>query len=82
MHSLTDIKYTITSIVRDFRGLYLLTSDEVKIDEFRKEEGKYIVKGAYEARSFTGATIESGEFYIELDEELNPLKVNIKPKVS
>ncbi|MCS7365451.1 MAG: hypothetical protein NDF54_08455 [archaeon GB-1867-035] len=73
------LKKVLIKILKEWRGLTFLSSDELKIENFKKYDDKYEFSGKYEYTTLFGLTIESGEFKIILDKNLKPISVNIKP---
>ncbi|MGH2611814.1 MAG: hypothetical protein ACRDFB_02050 [Rhabdochlamydiaceae bacterium] len=76
------IKQKVISILKEFRGFSLITSDEVKIVNLEKQGTNYITKGNYvHTTLFGGRILEEGEFEITLAEtNLEPVGIKITPK--
>lgn len=78
--SVTEIKNSLVKIIKEFRGFAYLLPSEVRISFLEKKGDKYILKGNYKYTSILGGIVEEGDFEIELDNNLNPIKVEINPK--
>ncbi len=70
------IKEAVRNVIKEARELVLL---DVKFESIKKVNNDYEVSGIYESKTLFGDVIESGEFEIILDENLDIISVKIKP---
>jgi len=81
MTELREIKEVVHSIIKEARGLILLTPEEVKFESLKKVNDKYEISGVYEYKGlFSNKIIESGSFKIVLNEKLEIISAEITPK--
>lgn len=81
-HVEADIKKRVIKVIEEFRGLFPLLPSQVKIDFLEKKDEGYILRGNYRYPGILGNVIEEGDFEVELDNNLNPVKVKITPRKS
>ncbi|MCE4612295.1 MAG: hypothetical protein F7C07_00475 [Desulfurococcales archaeon] len=76
----SKIKTRVVETIKELRGLSFLLPSEVKIEVLEKKDEGYIIRGSYRYKGILGSIIEEGDFEVELDYNLNPSKVRIKPR--
>jgi len=78
MNEMVDIKRAIVDVIREARGLLILTGSSVKIKSIEKTEKGYKATGSYECRNILGQLIEKGTFEVILDDKLGLVKSMIE----
>jgi hypothetical protein len=78
MNGIVDIKRAVVDLIREARGLPILTGSDVKIKSIEKTEKGYKATGSYECRSLLGRLIEKGTFEVILDDKLGVVESRIE----
>ncbi|RLG62917.1 hypothetical protein DRO02_07425 [archaeon] len=76
-----QIKERVVDVIRELRGLTLLTKNDVHIERFIRKNGEYEITGVYECGGGLLSRGESGKFLIVLNRELELIKADITPTV-
>jgi len=79
-NTIERIKNALTTIIKESRGPITLLPNEVTIDSLHKKNNHYEIMGSYKYTNIFGVTLEEGSFKIVLDEKLEPIEIEIKPK--
>jgi len=78
MTKLPEIKRAIVEIIKEARGAWGLSSNQVMIESIKKSEGGYKVTGTYKYYGLSGFLKEEGSFEIVLGNNLELVEVKIK----
>jgi uncharacterized protein YodC (DUF2158 family) len=78
MGRIAEIKRAVVDVIREARGLPILTGSDVKIKSIEKTEKGYKTTGSYECRSLLGYRVEKGSFEVTLDDKLELVESRIE----